>query len=136
MLVLQQDVEDLTQDEETLPLKRSKHFADKDASAPKAARESAASTGTKRKSPAKPAAAKAAIEKAAAAKAAAPKATKASPAEKKSAKPAGKGRKAIVLDDDSDDDFQVCLLLCKSPGHSQSKIWQCSLTPMPVCVQV
>ncbi len=109
MLVLQQDVEDLTQDEETLPLKRSKHFADKDASAPKAARESAASTGTKRKSPAKPAAAKAAIEKAAAAKAAAPKATKASPAEQKSAKPAGKGRKAIVLDDDSDDDFQVCL---------------------------
>jgi septal ring-binding cell division protein DamX len=109
MLVLQQDVEDLTQDEETLPVKRSKHFADKDASAPKAARESAASTGTKRKSPAKPAAAKAAIEKAAAAKAAAPKATKASPAEKKSAKPAGKGRKAIVLDDDSDDDFQVCL---------------------------
>ncbi|DBA70377.1 hypothetical protein WJX79_010688 [Trebouxia sp. C0005] len=106
-LASDKDVEDLTQDEETLPVKRSKHLADKDASAPKAARESAASTGTKRKSPAKPAAAKAAVEKAAAAKAATPKATKASSAEKKSAKPAGKGRKAIVLDDDSDDDFQM-----------------------------
>ena len=102
-------MEDLTQDEEILPGKRSKHFADKDVSAFKAARDSAASTGTKRKSPAKPAAAKAAVEKAAAAKAAAPKAAKASPAETKSAKPAGKGRKAIVLDDNSDDDFQVCL---------------------------
>ncbi|DBB08930.1 TPA: hypothetical protein ACH3X3_007571 [Trebouxia sp. C0006] len=106
-LASDKDVEDLTQDEEILPVKRSKHFADKDVSAFKAARESAASTGTKRKSPAKPAAAKAAVEKAAAAKAAAPKAAKASPAEKKSAKPAGKGRKAIVLDDNSDDDFQM-----------------------------
>ncbi|DBA97121.1 TPA: hypothetical protein ACH3X1_014891 [Trebouxia sp. C0004] len=106
-LASDKDVEDLTQDEETLPVKRIKHFADKDASAPKAARESAASTGTKRKSPAKPAAAKAAVDKAAAGKAAAPKVTKASPAEKKSAKPAGKGRKAVVLDDDSDDDFQM-----------------------------
>ena len=88
-------------------MKRSKHFVDKDASAPKAARESAASTGSKRKSPVKPAAA--VVEQRATATASDAKANKASPAGKKSAKAAGKGRKAVVLDDDSDDDFQVQL---------------------------
>ena len=93
-----QDVEDLTKDdeEETLPVKRSKHFADKDVSAPKPARESAASNASKRKSPAKPAAAKAAKD---------------SPAKKKvgkAEKSASKGRKTVVIDsDDDDDDFQA-----------------------------
>lgn len=93
-----EDVEDLTKDdeEETLPVKRSKHFADKDVSAPKPARESAASNASKRKSPAKPAAAKAAKD---------------SPAKKKvgkAEKSASKGRKAVVIDsDDDDDDFQM-----------------------------
>ena len=103
---MDQDVEDLTHDDdEVLLVKRSKHFADKNASAPKAARESAASTGSKRKSPGKPAAAVPVAEKRATARAS----NKASPAGKKSAKPAGKGRKAVVIDDDSDDDFQVQL---------------------------
>ena len=99
-LCLLQEVEDLTQDDDALPVKRSKHFADKDVSASKSGKESAASTGTKRKSPSKPEAAKPATAKAA----------KASPAAKKADKSSGKdgkGRKTIVLDDDSDDDFQV-----------------------------
>lgn len=109
MFALHQDVEDLTHDDEVLPVKRSKHFVDKDASAPKAARESAASTGSKRKSPGKPAAAVPVVQQRATATASDAKANKGSPAGKKSAKAAGKGRKAVVIDDDSDDDFQVQL---------------------------
>ena len=93
------------EEEETLPAKRSKHFANKDVSAPKPARESAASTVSKRKSPAKPATAKAA---------------KASPAKKKPEKSASKGRKAIIIDSDDednndDDDFQVL----QHPQHTE-----------------
>lgn len=80
-------------DDQTLPVKRSKHFADKDVSASRPAKESSASTGSKRKSPAK---------------AAPTKSTKASPAKKAAQKPASKSKKAIVLDSDDDDgDFQA-----------------------------
>ena len=94
-----QDVEDLTKDdeEETLPVKRSKHFADRNVSAPKSARESATSNASKRKSPAKPAAVKPA---------------KHSPGKKKvskAEKSASKSRKAVIIesDDDDDDNFQA-----------------------------
>ena len=95
-----QDVEDHTNDDEDLPVKRSKHFADKNVPPRKAVGESA-SAGSKRKSPAKSVAAEPSIAKAA----------KALPTSKKpkekAEKAAGKGRKTIVIDDDSDDDFQV-----------------------------
>lgn len=76
-------------DDQTLPVKRSKHFADKGVSAPRPAKESSASAASKRKSPAKPAPTKT---------------TKASPAKKAAQKPASKSKKAIVLDSDDDDD--------------------------------
>lgn len=90
-------MEDLTKDDddETLPVKRSKHFADKDASAPKAARVTSATTASKRTSPAKPASTSSA---------------KASPVKKPAQKTARKVKKTIVLDsdsDDGDDDFQA-----------------------------
>ena len=97
---LAQEIEDLTQDDNALPVKRSKHFAGKDVSASKSPKAGDATIGNKRKSPAK----------AEAAKPAAAKAAKASPAPPKAGKPStkgGKGRKTIVLDDDSDDDFRV-----------------------------
>ncbi len=97
----------MTKDGDALPVKRSKHFADKDTSAKTVAKESGASTGSKLKSPAKPAAAKPVPAKAVKGSPAAAKATTASPADKKPGKAAGRGRKAIVIDDDSDDDFQV-----------------------------
>ena len=80
-------------DDETLPVKRSKHFATKDASAPKAAKVTSASAVSKPKSP-KPAA----ISNA---KTSAKKAVQ---------RPASKAKKTIVLDsdsDDGDDDFQA-----------------------------
>ena len=100
-------------DDLTLPVKRSKHFADKDVPSPKVAEESSASA-SKRKSPAK---------------AAATKSTKASPAKKAAQKPASKSKKAVVLDSDDDDDdgdFQAshaCVLptsnaICS--GHESS----------------
>lgn len=76
-------------------MKRSKHFAAKDAVAPKAAKVASASTVSKRKSPAKPASTSGATTL---------------PARKTAQKPASKAKKAIVLDsdsDDGDDDFQA-----------------------------
>ena len=91
-------------DDQALPVKRSRHFADKDASAAKQAKESSASAASKRKSPAKPAAAKS---------------TKASPAKKVAQKPASKSKKAIVLDSDDEDDdgdFQASYACVLSTG--------------------
>lgn len=98
-----QDVEDLTKDDEddALPVKRSKHFAGKDASAAKTTRINVASSASKTKTSSKPAAAqKASAEKPAAKKGSAEKA-------KPSTKKATKARKAAVIEDDSDDDFEV-----------------------------
>ena len=99
-MLLEQEVEDLTQDEDALPVKRSKHFAGKDVSASKTPKAGDAANGTKRKSPAKAEVAKPATAKAAKSSPSAAKAGKASTK-------GGKGRRTIVLDDDSDDDFQV-----------------------------
>lgn len=78
-------------------MKRSKHFADKDASAPKTSKASIASAANKRKSPAQPAATKS---------------TKASPAKRAAQKSSSKSKRAIVLDSDAEDedgDFQASL---------------------------
>lgn len=99
-----QAVQDLTKDDdedEPLPVKRSKHFDNKDASAAKTARSSASGSTSKIKSSPKPAAAqKASAEKAAEKRTSAQKA-------KPGAKKATKGRKAAVIEDDSDHDFEV-----------------------------
>lgn len=110
-----QAVEDLTKedddDEGALPIKRSKHFDKKDASA-----KTAKSNGTNSLSKAKASPKPAAAQKAPAGKAAAKKtsAEKAKP----SAKKAPKGRKAVVIDDDSDDDFQVTRLVSLRTCHA------------------
>ncbi|KAL3132947.1 hypothetical protein ABBQ38_006860 [Trebouxia sp. C0009 RCD-2024] len=102
------NVEDLTKDDdEPLPVKRSKHFAAKDAVAPKAAKVASASTVSKRKSPAKPASTSGATTL---------------PARKTAQKPASKAKKAIVLDsdsDDGDDDFQMPDAAAATPAEPE-----------------
>lgn len=95
-------MEDLTKDDaedDHLPVKRSKHFTGKEAAAFKAeARNSSTAKASKAKSPAKPPADR---------KRSAEKAFGTKISEKK----ASRARKAIIIDDDSDDDFEVRGLL-------------------------